>query len=158
LGVAVGWTAGPTNPWAVGIGQNIAQLPMFSGFSYRLLILVVLVAITIIYILRYGNAVKNGKRKSLMEGVDTTEFNAYKSLDNDAFTIRHKLIIFTLAATIGVILYGTYNWKWQIVEMSAMYILGGIIAGILGAIVSVKLLMSLLTVARRYLCQRWRLD
>jgi uncharacterized ion transporter superfamily protein YfcC len=132
LGVAVGWTAGPTNPWTVGIGQNIAQLPMFSGFSYRLIILIVLVAITIFYILRYGNAVKSGKRKSLMEGVDTSEFNAYKSLENDVFTVRHQLIIFTLAATIGVILYGTYNWKWQITEMSAIYIVGGILAGMIG--------------------------
>lgn len=132
LGVAVGWTAGPTNPWTVGIGQNIAQLPIFSGFPYRLFILIVLVAITIMYILRYGNAVKSGKRKSIMEGVDVSEFAAYKSLGEDVFTVRHKLIILTLAATIGVLLYGTYNWHWQITEMSAIYIVGGIIAGIIG--------------------------
>lgn len=132
LGVAVGWTAGPTNPWTVGIGQNIAQLPIFSGFSYRLFILIVLVAITIMYILRYGNAVKSGRRKSIMEGVDVSEFAAYKSIGDDVFTVRHKLIILTLAVTIGVLLYGTYNWNWQITEMSAIYILGGIIAGLIG--------------------------
>ncbi|SDD87570.1 YfcC family protein [Sporomusa acidovorans] len=132
LGVAVGWTAGPTNPWTVGIGHNIAQLPLFSGFSYRLFVLIVLVAITIVYILRYGNAVKSGRRKSVMEGIDISEFDAYKSLGDDIFTVRHKLIILTLAITIGVLLYGTYNWHWQITEMSAIYILGGIIAGLIG--------------------------
>ncbi len=139
LGVAVGWTAGPTNPWTVGIGQNIAQLPLFSGLSYRLFILVVLVSITITYILRYGNAVKDGRRKSIMAGVDTSEFNTYKCLEDDVFTLRHKLIIVTLAITIGVLLYGTYNWNWQITEMSAIYILGGIVAGIIGGFTPSKI-------------------
>ena len=131
LGVVVGWTAGPTNPWTVGIGQTIAQLPMFSGFLFRMAILVVLTAISIFYILRYGKSVKSGKRKSIVEGIDVSEHDTYDMDADNPFTIRHKIILLAFAATIGVILYGTYNWKWGLVQMSATYIIGGIAAGLI---------------------------
>lgn len=131
VGVVIGWTAGPTNPWTVGIGQTIGQLPMFSGFLFRLVILLVLLAVSIAYILKYGNDVKSGKRKSITEGIDVSEFNTYSVENGAAFTLRHKLVLLTLCATIGTILYGTYNWKWGLVQMSATYIVGGISAGII---------------------------
>lgn len=43
VGIVMGWTAGPSNPWNVGIGQNIAGLPMFSGF--RLIIFAALMIV-----------------------------------------------------------------------------------------------------------------
>jgi len=131
VGVVIGWTAGPTNPWTVGIGQTIGQLPMFSGFLFRLVILIVLLAVAIAYILKYGNAVKNGKRKSIVEGIDVSEFNTYTADNSTVFTLRHKLVLLTLCATIGTILFGTYNWKWGLVQMSATYIIGGISAGLI---------------------------
>lgn len=132
IGIVVGWTAGPTNPWTVGIGQTLGQLPMFSGFLFRFIILIVLTTLTIWYILRYGNRVKSGKIKSIMADVDTSECNSYKISDeNSEFTLRQKLVLVTLAATIGVILYGTYNWKWGLTEMSAFYIVGGIVGGLI---------------------------
>ena len=82
VGVVIGWTAGPTNPWTVGIGQSIGQLPMFSGFLFRFVILVVLLAAAIVYILRYGNAVKNGRRKSITEGIDVSDMTYYRQRRN----------------------------------------------------------------------------
>jgi len=131
VGVVVGWTAGPTNPWTVGIGQTIGQLPMFSGFMLRFVLLVVLVTVSIIYILRYANDVKSGKRKSIVENIDISEFNTYDVNNAEVFTTKHKLVLLTLVATIGMILYGTYNWKWGLVQMSAVYIIGGIAAGLI---------------------------
>lgn len=131
VGVVIGWTAGPTNPWTVGIGQSIGQLPMFSGFLFRLVILVVLITIAITYILRYGNAVKNGRRKSITEGIDVSDLNEYSGNGDTPFTLRHKLVLLALCATVGIILYGTYNWKWGLVQMSGAYIVGGISAGLI---------------------------
>ncbi|KUO74203.1 MAG: hypothetical protein APF77_21050 [Clostridia bacterium BRH_c25] len=131
LSVVVGWTAGPTNPWTVGVGQSIGELPMFSGFGLRFMLLIVYTAIVIAYVLWYGNKVKSGQRKSLVEGIDVSEYDTYKTTENIEFTMRHKLVLLTLVATIGFILYGTFNWNWGINQMSATYIIGGIVAGVI---------------------------
>lgn len=131
VGVVVGWTAGPTNPWTVGIGQSIGQLPMFSGFLFRFVLLIVLLATAITYILKYGNAVKAGRRQSVTEGIDVSDLNEYAGNGEATFTLRHKLVLLALCATIGMILFGTYNWKWGLVQMSGAYIVGGISAGLI---------------------------
>ena len=46
LGAAVGFTAGILNPFNVGVAQDIAELPLFSGMAYRIVVLVVLLAAT----------------------------------------------------------------------------------------------------------------
>lgn len=46
LGAAVGFTAGILNPFNVGVAQDIAELPLFSGMAYRIVILVILLAAT----------------------------------------------------------------------------------------------------------------
>lgn len=149
LGVVIGWTAGPTNPWTVGIGQTIGQLPMFSGIGYRLLILFILTAITIVYILRYGQKVKNDPSKSILFTVHHKERNDKDGqLSKTDFTLSHKIILLDLVLTIGIILYGTFYLKWGITEMSAIYIIGGIIAGIIAGFPPNKIADEFLTGGR----------
>jgi len=95
------------------------------------MLLIVYTAIVIAYVLWYGNKVKSGQRKSLVEGIDVSEYDTYKTTENIEFTMRHKLVLLTLVATIGFILYGTFNWNWGINQMSATYIIGGIVAGVI---------------------------
>ena len=51
MGAASGFTAGVLNPFNVGVAQSIAEIPMFSGMGYRLLILAILLAIDTVYII-----------------------------------------------------------------------------------------------------------
>ncbi len=70
VGITIGWTAGPTNPWTVGIGQSMAQLPMFSGIGYRLVVLLVLWAASLAYILSYAARIKKDPSQSLAANID----------------------------------------------------------------------------------------
>lgn len=54
LGAAVGFTAGILNPFNVGVAQDIAELPLFSGMAYRIVILVILLVATSAYIIIYA--------------------------------------------------------------------------------------------------------
>ncbi len=54
LGAAVGFTAGILNPFNVGVAQDIAELPLFSGMAYRFVILIVLLVATSAYIIVYA--------------------------------------------------------------------------------------------------------
>ena len=65
LGPCMGFTFGLTIPGSVGVGQQIAQLPMFSGSGMRALVLLTVLVITIIYVMRYAAKVKADPQKSL---------------------------------------------------------------------------------------------
>lgn len=45
--IVVGWSAGVTNPWTTGIGQSLAELPMFSGFQFRFVAFCIFMIVTI---------------------------------------------------------------------------------------------------------------
>lgn len=134
ISIVVGWTAGPSNPWTVGIGHSLAGLPMFSGFGYRLIVFVVLMIVSIIFVLGYAKKVKKDPTKSLVYETHIKN-NANNEIDvkqvNTAFTNRHKGVLVTFAGTIALILYGTFNWQWGLMEMATIYLVGGIIGGII---------------------------
>lgn len=59
----IAFSVSPTNVYTVGISHQIAELPMFSGMEYRLIILVVLQLTVMAYILRYAAKVKKIQQK-----------------------------------------------------------------------------------------------
>ncbi|EHM52079.1 C4-dicarboxylate anaerobic carrier [Cardiobacterium valvarum F0432] len=70
LGPCMGFTFGLTIPGSVGVGQQIAQLPIFSGSGMRALVLLAVLVITIIYVMRYAAKVKADPQKSLTLDTD----------------------------------------------------------------------------------------
>ncbi|MDR1048684.1 MAG: TIGR00366 family protein [Synergistaceae bacterium] len=131
VGIVIGWSAGPTNPWTVGIGQNMAQLPLFSGIGYRLAALVALWAVSLAYILHYAAKIQKDPSKSLARNLEGV-FNEKPEggLENIPFTSIHKFVLLVFVVTLVTIVFGTIVWKWGFPQMSSLYILGGIVAGI----------------------------
>lgn len=129
VAIAIGWTAGPSNPWTVGIGQSVAELPMFSGFIYRLIVLAVLLTASIIFILRYAKTIKKDPAKSIVYGMDTKHLIASNNEEKIEFSTKHKLVLLTFIVTILFIVVGALKWKWGIPQMCATYIIGAIIGG-----------------------------
>ena len=70
LGPCIGFTFGITIPGSVGMGQQIAQLPIFSGSGYRALVLAIAVAMAVAYTMRYARRVKVDPSKSLTYDTD----------------------------------------------------------------------------------------
>lgn len=128
--IVAGWASGVTNPWTTGIGQSLAELPMFSGLGYRMIVFIVFMAITIIFLLKYASKIKKDPTASLVYGMKFDHLNSDEAKNDIEFTTRLKLVLIIFAATIIVIVYGTLNWKWGMTEMSAVYIIGAIIGGI----------------------------
>ena len=129
VAISIGWSAGPTNPWTVGIGQTMAQLPMFSGIGYRLLALLALWAVSLAYVLRYAAKVKKDPSRSLAYGLETFGELHTEGLEKIPFTSVHKTVLAIFAATLVLIVYGSIAWKWGFSQMSSLYVIGGIVAG-----------------------------
>ncbi len=70
LGPCLGFTFGITIPGSVGMGQVIAQIPMFSGSAFRAGVLVLVIAVAIVYVMMYAARVKKNPQSSLTYDTD----------------------------------------------------------------------------------------
>lgn len=71
LAAHVGFAGAFLNPFTVGIAQNMADLPMFSGIEYRLVCWGVLTTILIIVVLVYAHRIKKDPKRSPMYEIDS---------------------------------------------------------------------------------------
>lgn len=58
LAAHVGFAGAMLNPFTIGIAQDMAGLPLFSGIEYRAICWVVLMAIAIAFVLWYANSIR----------------------------------------------------------------------------------------------------
>ncbi len=66
----VGFSGAVLNPFTIGIAQGLSDLPLFSGFGYRLVCWVVLTVVLIVIVLRHAARVKASPRLSPMYEAD----------------------------------------------------------------------------------------
>ena len=64
LGAAAGFSGGFMNIFTVGVAQEVAGLPLFSGMFYRIIIQIVFVFIAAFFVYRYGKRVQKDKKNS----------------------------------------------------------------------------------------------
>ncbi len=64
VAAGLGFAGAVLNPFTIGIAQGIANLPLFSGFEYRLFCWLVINVFGILWILRYASKIKKDPRKS----------------------------------------------------------------------------------------------
>lgn len=128
LGAAIGFTAGILNPFNVGVAQDIAELPLFSGMGYRIFILIVLLAATSTYIICYAKKVAANPEKSIIYGIK--EYQEYTFDDvSDTMSKRQIGVLVIMVACFGILIYGLSKLGWYFEEMSALFIFMGIICG-----------------------------
>lgn len=127
--VTVGFASATTNPFTIGIAQSIAELTMFSGLLYRVIIFVVFVAAWIAAVLIYGGKVRKDPTKSVVYGMDFSSFQIETS-EEDKFTGKQKIIIAGMVAAIVMIVYGSLKFGWYLNEMSAVFLIGGIFSSV----------------------------
>ena len=131
MAVAVGFASATTNPFTIGIAQTFGQLPMFSGLAYRWIIFVVFYLVSVALVMRYANKIKKDPTKSLLYGMDYSAFQVERD-ENMEFTGRHKILMVGMVITVGTIVYGSLNLGWYINEMSAVFIISGILSSLIG--------------------------
>ncbi|MCI6739300.1 MAG: hypothetical protein MR579_00970 [Bacteroidales bacterium] len=133
LGAAVGFNAGFFNPFSTSIAQTIAELPIYSGLEYRLIIFAAMFLVTVWYIERYARRIKGKPENSYVANCPCeTEKGDFNVAEIGHATGRDKLILLILFGGIGVMVYGVFNLGWYIDEMSGVFIAVGILAGFVG--------------------------
>ncbi|MFQ3545787.1 AbgT family transporter [Halobacillus rhizosphaerae] len=123
LGAYAGFNTAFLDPLTTGMAQQIAQVPLFSGIGFRILIYLTVLSSTILYIWWYANKVKKDPRKSVL-GNNRFPKHQEKNVDKTPkeLTGVHKLVITWLAVGIGIYIFGVFQFGWSLNEMAAMFI------------------------------------
>lgn len=125
----IGFSSATTNPFTVQIAQNLSELPLNSGIFFRVLFFTVTMSIGIVYVLRYANKVKLDKNHSLIRN-DEFNINA-KHYEEISFSKSHLSIIILGTILFAIVIYSVQKFNWWMNEMSAAFLLLGILSVII---------------------------
>lgn len=131
LGAGMGYSGATINPFTVGIAQGIAEVAPMSGIGYRFFCHMVMLAVASIFVIRYALKIQADPTKSLVYG--ETEHNSMNETDvqNAPFGLREKLVLLVLLAGIVTVVYGCKVYGWYFAELSAVFMVMGILSAII---------------------------
>ncbi|WP_255585174.1 YfcC family protein [Virgibacillus saliphilus] len=127
-----GFTIAFLNPKVLGIAQQVAELPLFSGIGYRIVLFVVFTVITILYILWYCKRIQDDPSKSYMGENKFPHDTSEVSIDTDIkFTVKHSIVLLLFIAGMAFYVYGALNLDFGMNEMTALFLVIAIGSGII---------------------------
>jgi uncharacterized ion transporter superfamily protein YfcC len=77
LATNLGFTAAITNPFTVGVGQKLAQLPIFSGAALRVVLWLAVYAVFALFLTRYARRIERNPQASPIFGEDDADRRRY---------------------------------------------------------------------------------
>ena len=117
----VGFSSAFLNPFTVGIAQEMAELPLFSGMEYRLICWALLTLLLILFVLFYAKSIY----KAPQAAAEQQPFAAPQPM-----SAAQKIILIILFATIVLLVVGVTLWGWYMAEISGLFLAMGIVSGI----------------------------
>jgi len=117
----IGSAFGPTNPFQAGIALKLAQLSPVDGGGLRLVMFVAALAAWIAWTLRHAT------RNRVVAPASGSRRDTPKRLP-----ARHALILVIALAPMAAYVYGALRLDWGFNELSGMFVLATLVAGLVG--------------------------
>ncbi|SHK19933.1 Uncharacterized membrane protein YfcC, ion transporter superfamily [Anaerobranca californiensis DSM 14826] len=130
LGAAAGFSAGFANPFTVGVAQAIAEVPLYSGFIFRVIMFIVFLIITCWYIVSYAAKIKKDPSLSIVAELEGKNDATLNLQDLPTFTIKHLLVYLALIIGFILIIIGVKSYDWYIQELASIFLMMGIFSSI----------------------------
>lgn len=131
MATVVGFTVALTAPANLGTAQTIAELPLYSGIGYRMIILSVMTIIGILFIMNYIRKVQKDPTKTLItDDVDDSQF-IKEDTDRPEPSTRTYIATGAFIVALGFMLFGIFQYQWYFIELAGFYLLAGIICGLI---------------------------
>ncbi|MCI0549961.1 MAG: AbgT family transporter [Anaerolineae bacterium] len=86
LATNMGFSAAIANPYTLGVSQQLAGLPLFSGMWLRVFIFIVIYFIFMAFLTGYARRIDRDPKASLVHGEDNAEREKYKHMNDASFT------------------------------------------------------------------------
>ena len=130
FGAAMGYSGAMMNPFTVGVAQGIAEVAPMSGMGYRFFCHMALLVVGSALTIRYALKVQADPSKSLVYGETEHITMSEDDVQNSPFGIREKLVLLILLAGIIAVVYGCKVYGWYFAELSAVFVIMGILSAI----------------------------
>ena len=82
----------------------------------------------------YARKVKHDSSKSIVYELEQTESQSGKAIETPRFTKRQGIGLLLIVAAIVLNVYGIFTYGWSFNEMSANFLLAGLLAGVIGGL------------------------
>jgi uncharacterized ion transporter superfamily protein YfcC len=128
--MTIGFGLSPINPYTVGTGHRLAELPMFSGAPLRSVLCFLGLSAMAYYNVRYFKKINRDPSKSLGIGLNTDNLSLSKPIDHYSLTPNNWSVIGIFILGLCAILYGVFNLNWHINELSAVFLIIALLCGI----------------------------
>jgi uncharacterized ion transporter superfamily protein YfcC len=113
----IGSAFSPINPFQVGIAQKLAELPLLSGWGFRLIVLAIALSLWIVLTMRMALATA------------TEPGEVQEDAPDEALTPRDGMILGIVAVTFAVLVWGILSLGWGFNDMSGLFFGAGILVG-----------------------------
>lgn len=86
LATNMGFSAAISNPYTLGVSQQLAGLPLFSGAGFRIIIFIVIYLIFVAFLSAYARKIDRDPKASLVHNEDKAEREKYAGMTDTSLT------------------------------------------------------------------------
>jgi uncharacterized ion transporter superfamily protein YfcC len=129
-GMTVAFGLSPINPYTVGIGHEIAGLPLFSGWGLRTVICGGALVLMAYYNIRYYRRIQADPGSSLGSGLDATGLSLSRPLAEYRITGRNWWLLSVFLLGLGAVLVGVFRWHFGINDISAVFLIVALVSAL----------------------------
>lgn len=134
LGAVTGFAGGWMNMFTVGVAQGIAELEIFSGMGFRMIVHALVLVVAIIYVLRYAKKVKANPESSVIYDIEVAAGNNIKESEILEFTGKRKAVLVCILVGFIVLIYGILNGWGTSSHLSSIFLIMGVVCGFVGGL------------------------
>lgn len=133
VGTQVGCLASTVNPFATGVASQTLNISPGDGLGSRVLLLIIVTAISIFYVYHYASVIEKNPKKSLIynqRAEDMKRFDIKAATHDDSkMTVRQKTVIWLFALTFIIMILGLIPWsnlnsKWTFFDSFTKWLTG----------------------------------
>jgi uncharacterized ion transporter superfamily protein YfcC len=150
LASCFGFTAAITNPFSIAITQKISDLPLYSGFGFRIIIFVVYYAVVFLFLFRYARKIEKDPSKSLVYNEDADLRQKYRSIDSleemlgsktpeEYRKVKHAAVAFGISILLLVVIIAAVQFLPALSDLTLpliglLLLIGGFVAASIAGI------------------------
>ncbi len=139
----VGFSSAFLNPFTVGIAQDMADLPLFSGLGYRLFCWVFFTSLLVVFVLVYARALRLRSGTGVVGAINSVPVGAISPVPVGErsrttgqepaapLSNRQVWILVALLLTVITLVVGVTCFEWYMPEITGLFLAMGIICAII---------------------------
>ena len=132
----IGFGASWMNPFSLAIAQGIADVPVFSGSEFRIVLWILFTGLGATMTMLHARKVRKNPLASVAYESDAyfrEDFKAEKNAEQK-FTFGHALVLLTIVLGMIWVVWGVMKEGYYIPELASQFFIMGLVAGVIGVL------------------------